>query len=148
MYYIVSKSWKMMLWKCYTQYASKFGKLSSAHRTGKCQFHSNPKERQCQRMLKLPRNWLISHTSEVMLKILKVRLQQYMNWELPDVEAGFRKLRRTRDQTANIHRIIDKAREFPPKIHFCFMSYARAFDYVDHNKLRKIPQEMGIPEAP
>ena len=83
-----------------------------------------------------------------MLKILQARFQHYMNWELSDVEAGFRKGRGTRDQTANIHRIIDKAREFPQKIHFCFMSYAKAFDYVDHNKLWKIPQEMGVPEAP
>ena len=89
-----------------------------------------------------------SHTLVVMLKILQARLQQYVNHEFPGVQTGFRKGRGTRDQTANIHRIIDKAREFPQKIHFCFMSYAKAFDYVDHNKLRKIPQEMGIPEAP
>ena len=69
-----------------------------------------------------------------------------MNWELPDVEAGFRKGRGTRDQTANIHSIIDKVREFPQKINFCFMNYAKAFDYVDHNKLWKILQVMGIPD--
>ena len=68
----------------------------------KVSFHSNPKERQCQRMLKLPHNALISHTSKVMLKILQARLQQYMNHELPDVQAGFRKGRGTRDQIANI----------------------------------------------
>ena len=78
----------------------------------KVSFHSNPKERQCQRMLKLRTIALISHTSKVMLKILQARLQQYVNCELPDVQAGFRKGRGTRDQIANIHWIIEKAREF------------------------------------
>ena len=72
-----------------------------------------------------------------MLKILQARLQQYVNRELPDVQAGFRKGRGTRDQTANIHWIMEKAREFQKNIYFCFMLYAKAFDYVDHNKLRK-----------
>ena len=70
-----------------------------------------------------------------MLKILQARLQQYMNRELPDVQAGFRKGRRTRDQIANIHWIMEKAREFQKNIYFCFIDYAKAFDYVDHNKL-------------
>ena len=70
-----------------------------------------------------------------MLKILQARLQQYMNHELPDVQAGFRKGRGTRDQIANIHWIIKKAREFQKNIYFCFIDYAKAFDYVDHNKL-------------
>ena len=78
---------------------------------------------------------LISHTSKGMLKILHARLQQYVNCELPDVQAGFRKGRGTRDQVANIHLIIEKAREFQKNIHFCFIDYAKAFDYVDHNKL-------------
>ena len=78
-----------------------------------------------------------------MLKILQARLQQYMNHELPDVQAGFRKGRGTRDQIANIYWIIKKAREFQKNI--CFIDYAKAFDYVDHNKLWKILQEMGIP---
>ena len=82
---------------------------------GKISFHSNPKERQCQRMLKLPHIALISHASKVILKILQARLQQYMNQELPDVQIGFRKGRGTRDQIANIHRIIEKAREFQKK---------------------------------
>ena len=83
----------------------------------KVSFHSNPKEGQCQRMLKLPHKIaLISHTSKVMLKILQVRLQQYVNHELPDVQAGFRKVRGTRDQIANIHWIIGKAREFQENI--------------------------------
>ena len=79
-----------------------------------------------------------------MLKSLQARLQQYMNHELPDVEAGFRKGRETRDHIANIHWIIEKAREFPKNIYFCFFSYAKAFDCVDHNKLWKILQEVGI----
>ena len=79
-----------------------------------------------------------------MLKILQARLQQYMNWELPDVQAGFRKGRGTRDQIANICWIIEKAREFQKNIYFCFIDYAQAFDYVDHNKLWKILTEMGI----
>ena len=78
---------------------------------------------------------LISHASKVMLKILQVRLQQYVNCELPDVQAGFRKGRGTRDQVANIHLIIEKAREFQKNIHFCFIDYTKVFHYVDHNKL-------------
>ena len=81
---------------------------------------------------------LISHASKVMLKILQARLQQYVNRELPDVQAGFRKGRETRDQIANICWIIEKAREFQKNIYFCFIDYAKAFDYVDHNKLWKI----------
>ena len=76
-----------------------------------------------------------SHTSKVMLKILPVRLQQYVNRELPDVQAGFRKGRRTRDQIANICRVTEKAREFQKNIYFSFIDYAKAFDCVDHNKL-------------
>ena len=79
-----------------------------------------------------------------MLKILQARLQQYVNRELPDVQAGFRKGRRTRDQIHNIHWIIEKAREFQKNISFCFTDYAKAFDCVDHNKLWKILKEMGI----
>ena len=89
---------------------------------------------------------LISHASKVMLKILQARLQQYMNHKLPDVQAGFRKGRGTRDQIANIPWIIKKAREFHKNIYFCFIDYAKAFDCVDHNKLWKILKEMGIPD--
>ena len=89
---------------------------------------------------------LISHASKVILKILQARLQQYMNHELTDLQAGFRKGRGTRDQIANIHWIIEKAREFQKNIYFCFIDYTKAFDYVDHNKLWKILQEMGIPD--
>ena len=89
---------------------------------------------------------LISHASKVMLKILQARLQQYVNRERPDVQAGFRKSRGTRDQFANICWIIEKAREFQKNIYFCFIEYAKAFDCVDHNKLWKILKEMGIPD--
>jgi len=89
---------------------------------------------------------LISHASKVMLKILQARLQQYVNHELLDVQAGFRKGRGTRDQIANICWIIEKAREFQKNIYFCLIDYAKAFDCVDHNKLWKILKEMGIPD--
>ena len=81
-----------------------------------------------------------------MLKILQARLQQYMNHELPDVQAGLRKGRGTRDQIANIRWIIEKARDFQKSIYFCFIDYAKAFDCVDHNKLWEILKEMGIPD--
>ena len=81
-----------------------------------------------------------------MLKILQARLQQYINHDLPDVQAGFRKSRGTRDQIANIRWIIKKAREFQKNIYFCFIDYAKAFDCMDHNKLWKILKEMGIPD--
>ena len=82
-----------------------------------------------------------------MLKILQARLQQYVNRELPNVQTGFRKGRGTRDQNVNIHWIIiEKAREFQKNIYFCFIDYAKAFDCVDHNKLWKILQEMGMPD--
>ena len=90
---------------------------------------------------------LISHASKVILKILQDRLQQYMNCERPDVQAGFRKGRGTRDQIANIHWIIEKAREFQKNIYFCFIDYAKAFDCMDQNKLQKILKEMGIPDT-
>ena len=80
-----------------------------------------------------------------MLQILQPRLQQYMKCEIPDVQAGFGKGRGTRDQIANIHWIIEKAREFRKNIYFCFLDYAKAFDCVDHNKLWKILKEMGLP---
>ena len=91
-------------------------------------------------------HYLISQASKVMLKILQVRLQQYVNREFPDVQAGFRKGRGTRDQIANIRWIMEKAREFQKSIYFCFIDYAKASDCVDHNKLWKILKEMGIPD--
>ena len=89
---------------------------------------------------------LISHSSKVMLKILQARLQPYMNHEPPDIQAGFRKGRGTRDQIANIPWIMEKAREFQKNIYFCFIDYAKAFDCVDHSKLWKILKEKGIPD--
>ena len=132
------KSWKMMLWKCCIQYASKFGKLSSGHRTGKSVFIPIPKKGNAKECSNHHTIALISHNSKVMLKISQARLQQYVNRELPDVQAGFRKGRGTRDQIANIHWIMEKAREFQKNIYFCFIDYAKAFDCVDHNKLWKI----------
>ena len=116
---------------------------NSAVATGleKVRFYSNPKECSNYRTIAL-----ISQTSKIMLKILQARLQQYMNHELPDVQAGFRKGRGTRDQIANICCIIEKAREFQKNIYFCFIEYTKAFDCVHHNKLWKILKEMGIPD--
>ena len=113
-----------MLWKCCTQYASKFGKLSSNHKTGKGQF-SFQSQRVMIKNLQYHTTALISHTSKVMLKILQARLQQYVNHELPDIQAGFRNGRRTRDQIANIHWIIEKARECQKNTYFCFTDYAK-----------------------
>ena len=140
------KSWKMMLWKCCSQYVSKFGNSAVATGLEKVSFHSNPKERQCQRMLKLLQIALISHANKVMLKILQARLQQYVNRALPNVQAGFRKGRGTRDQIASIHWIMEKAIEFQKNIYFCFIDYAKIFDCVDHDKLWKILKELGIPD--
>ena len=126
----------MILLKCCTQYATKFGKLNSGHRTGKGQFFIPiPKKGNAKECSNYCTIALISHASKVMLKILQARLQQYMNHELPDVHAGFRKGRGTRDQISNIRWIIEKARVFQKNIYFCFIDYAKAFDCVDHNKL-------------
>ena len=116
---------------------------NSAVATGleKVTFHSNPKG--CSNYCTIA---LISHASKVMLRILQARLQQYLNRELPDVQAGFRKGRGTRDQIANICWIMGKSREFQKNIYFCFIDYAKAFDCVDHNKLWKILKEMGTPD--
>ena len=110
--------------------------------------HSNPKEGQCQRTFKL---WycgtaLISHASKVIHKILQVRLQQYVNQELPDVQVGFRKGRATRDQVVHICWVMEKPREFKKNIYFCIIDYAKAFYCMDNNKSWKIIKEMGIPD--
>ena len=119
---------------------------NSAVATGleKVSFHSHPKKGNAKEYSNYCTIALISHASKVMLKILQARLQQYVNRELPDVQAGFRKGRGTRDLIANICWIIKKAREFQKNIYLCFIDYAQAFDYVDHNKLWKIFQEMGV----
>ena len=124
-----------MLLKCYTQYVSKFGKHSSGHRTGKGQnFIPNPKKGNAKECSNYYPIVLIWHVSKVILKIVQVRLQQYVNWELPDVEIGLRKGRRTRDQNANICWTIKRTREFQKNIHFCFIDYTKAFDFVEFLK--------------
>ena len=125
---------KMMLWKGCTQYASKSGKLSSGHRTGKGQFSFQSQRRQCQKYSNYCTIALISQASKIILKILQAKLQQYMSQEFPDVQAGFRKGRGIRDQIANICWIIKKARDFQKNTYFCFIDYAKAFDCVDHKK--------------
>ena len=117
---------------------------NSAVATGleKVSFHSDPQKKA------MPTIALISLASKVMLKILQARLQQYMNRELPDVQAGFREGRGTRDQIANICWIMEKGTEFQKSIYFCFIDYAKALDYVDHNKLRKILKRDGNTRPP
>ena len=121
---------------------------NSAVATGleKLSFHPTPKKGSAKEWSNYRTIALISHTSKVMLKILQARLHQYMNRELPDVQAAVRKGRGTRDQIANILWIIEKAREFQKNIYFCFIDYVKAFDCVDHNKMWKILKEMGIPD--
>ena len=140
------KSWKMMLWKCCTQYAQQIWKTQQWPQDWKRSvFIPMPKKgniKECSNYYTIA---LISHASKVMFKILQARLQQYVNHELPAVQAWFRKGRGTRVQIANILWIIEKAREFQKYIYLCFIDYTKAFDCVDHNNLRKILKEMGIP---
>ena len=112
----------------------------------KVSFYSNPKKGNAKECSNYHTVVLISHASKVMLKILQARHQQYMNHELPDVQAGFIKGRGTRDQIANTWWIIWKAREFQKNTYLCFIDYAKAFDCVDHNKLWKILKELGVPD--
>ena len=114
----------------------------------KVSFISIPKKSNAKECLKHQTIVLISHASKEMLKILQGRLQHFVNWELPDIQAGFRKGRGTRDQIANFCWIIEKAREFQINIYFWFIDYAKAVDCVDHKKLWKILKEMGIPDHP
>ena len=141
------KSYKMMLWKCCTQYATKFGKLGSGHRTGKGQFSLTftiPKEGNAKECSNYCTVMLISHASKVMLKILQDRLQQYMDWEHPGVQTGFRK--RWRHQRSNCQQSLDhgESKEIPEKTSVSFT--LKPLTCVDHNKLWKILQEMGIPD--
>ena len=119
---------------------------NSAVATGleKVCFHSNPKEREGQRISNYCTIALISHASKVMPRILQARLQWYVNNEVPDVQAGFRKGRGTRDQIANIRWIMEKAREFQKNIYFCFIDYAKTFDCVDHNRLENSERDGNI----
>ena len=118
----------------------------SGHRTGKGQFSFHPTERQYQRIFKLPHSCTYFTRLQGNAQNSPSRLQQYMNWEIPDVQAGYRKGKGTRDEIANIHWIIEKAREFQKNIYFCIIDYAKAFDYVDHNKLWKTLREMEMPD--
>ena len=131
----------MMLWKCSTQYAGKFGKLSSGHRTKRSVFIPIPKKGSAKECWNYCTIALTLHTSKLMLKILQPRLQQFVNCELSDVQTEFRRGRGTRDQIANICWIVEKAREFQMLYWLC-----KALDCVDHKKLWKILQEMGIPD--
>ena len=129
------KSWKMMLWKCYTHVPAIWKTQQWPQDCKRSVFipiskKGNPKEYSNYHTIAL-----ISHASKVMLKILQARLQQYVNGELPDVQVGFRKGRGTRDQIANIRWIMENARELQKNIYFCFIDYAKAFDYVNHKKL-------------
>ena len=147
------KSWKMMLWKCCPQYASKFGKLSSGHRTERSVFIPTSKKgnaKECSNYRTIP---LISHASKLMLKILQARLQQYVNCELPDVQAGFRKGRGARDQIANIHWIMEKATECQKNIYFCFTDYAKGWlcgsqQTVENSERHGNTTPPGIPTWP
>ena len=120
-----------MLLKCSTQYANKFGKLSSVHRTAKGQFSF---QSQRKAMLKNVHIIIQLHLSH-MLEILQTRLQQYVNQECPDVQAGFQRGRGTREKIENIHWIMEKARELQKNIYFCFIDYTKAFDCAYHSKL-------------
>ena len=135
-----------MLWKCCTQYTSKFGKLSSGHRTGNGQFSFQSQRKAMPRNAQTTAQLHISHTSNVMLINIQARLQHCVNHEIPDVHAGFRKGKRCRDQIANIRWVIEKVRDFQKSIYFSFIDYSAAFDCMDHNKLWKILQDMGIPD--
>ena len=135
-----------MLLKCCTQYVSKFRKSSSNHRTKKFpKAFPVPKKGITKECLSHQTITLISHVSKVRLKILQASFKQYVKQEIPDGQVVFRKGRGTRDQIANIHWIIEKAREFQKNIYFSFTDYAKAFDSVDDNELWKILKEMGIP---
>ena len=141
MTYILEKRWRKENWKI-RKYCSEFRFLFFGIGMKSELFQSHGQER----IFNYHTTALISHASKVMLKILQGRLQQYMNYELPDVQAGFRKGRRTKDQIANIHWIIEKAREFQKNIFFCFLDYTKAFDCGNHNKQWVILKEMGIPD--
>ena len=135
----------MMLFMCCTQYVNKFGKPSSGHKTGKGQSSSQFRRRAVLRNFQTTGQL---HSSPMQIRLYskssKARLQHNMNQEFPNVQVGFRKGRGTRDQIASIRWTIEKAREFQKNISLCFIDYAKAFDYVDHNKWWKTLEEMGI----
>ena len=140
----------MMVWKCCTQYVSKFGKQQWPQNWERSIFIPIPKKGNAKECSNYCTIALISHASKVMLKILQARFQHCANQELPDVQAGFRKGRGTRDQIANIHWIIEKAREFQKNIYFWFIDHAKDFDCVDHNKLKNSSRDWNTrqPDLP
>ena len=139
------KSWKMTLWKCCTQYASKFGKLSSGHRTGKDKFSfQSPTKGNTKEYSNCHTITLISHTIKVILKILQARLQQYVNHEFQLFKLDLEKAEEPEIKLPTSVELSIKLREFQENMYFCLIDYAKAFDCVDHNKLWKILQEMGI----
>ena len=134
-----------MLLKYCTQYASKSGKLSSGHRTRKRSvFIPIPKKGSAKECSDYQKIALISHASQVMLKILQARLKQHLNWELPDVQAGLEKAKEPEIKSPTFTESQKKTREFQKNIYFCLIDYVKAFDCMDHNKLWKILKEMGI----
>ena len=138
------KSCKMMLWKCCTQYVSKFGKLSSGHRTGKSQFSFQSQRKVMPKNAQTIAQLLSSHM--LVSNAQNSPSQASAKCELPEIQASFRKGRGTRDQIANNCWIMEKAREFQKNMYFCFIDYAKAFDCVDHNELWEILKEMGAPD--
>ena len=136
----------MMLLKCRTHIPANLENSAMATGLEKVSFHSNSKKGNAKECSNYRTIALISHASKVMLKILQARFQQYVNWELPDVQAGFRKGKGTRDQIANIHWIVEKEREFQKNIYFCFIDYTKAFACVDHNRLWTFLKDMRIPD--
>ena len=136
-----------MLWKCCTQYASTFGKLSSGHKTGKSQFSFRSQRKAMPKNAQTTTQLCSFHMpARSCSKSFKLGFKRMWTEKFSDVQAGFRKGRGTRDQTADIRWIIKKAREFQKNIYFCFIDYVKAFDCVDHNKLWKILKKMGIPD--
>ena len=140
------KSKKTMRWKCCTQYASKFGKLSSGHRTGNCQLSFQSQRRVMPRNLQTTTQLYTFHMpARLCSKSFKLGFNNYVNWELPDVQAGFRKGRGNRDQIANIRRIIEKARELQKNIYFCITDILKPLTvWIATNW--KILKKMGIPD--
>ena len=134
----------MMLVKCSTQYVSKFGKQQWPQDLKRTAFIPIPKKDNAKDFSNYSTIALISLASKLMLKIIQARLQQFVNWELPDIQAGITKGRGATEQSANIHWILAKARESQKNIYFCFIDYIKAFDCVEHNKLWEILLEMEI----
>ena len=137
------KLWAMMLLNCCSQCQQIWKTLQWTQDWNKSVFIPIPKKRNDKEYSNYHTITLISHSSKIMLKISQIRLLQYVNWELPDVQSGFWRGRGTRDQINNMSWIMEKAREFQINIYFCFIDYTKAFDCVDHNKLWKIIRDVN-----